>query len=100
MTTIEKPLYYGSSSNIPQFEPGMVLKVPREVPSSNAGHEILNRDRAKGFEVERQIYEALGAHNLILPFVPLLQSASPRLTDHRYYRCREFEGRQGLLLRG
>ncbi|KAK1561713.1 kinase domain-containing protein [Colletotrichum navitas] len=79
---MNEPRWRGSSSNIYEFEPGKVLKVPREVPLTNDGHDVLNRDRAKGFEVERGIYEALGKNKLILPF----------------YGCREFEGRQGLLL--
>ncbi|KAL0937137.1 kinase domain-containing protein [Colletotrichum truncatum] len=82
MAAMNEPRWRGSSSNIYEIEPGKVLKVPREVPSTNEGHYALNRDRAKGFEVERGIYEALGESKLILPF----------------YGCREFEGRQGLLL--
>ncbi|KAK2021450.1 kinase domain-containing protein [Colletotrichum zoysiae] len=79
---MHEPRWRGSSSNIYEFEPGKVLKVPREVPFTNDGHDALNRDRAKGFEVERGIYEALGENKLILPF----------------YGCCEFKGRQGLLL--
>ncbi|WQF82075.1 Putative tyrosine-protein kinase, active [Colletotrichum destructivum] len=81
MGVMNEPLWRGSSSNIYQFEPGKVLKVPREVPSTNDGYEILNRDRAKGFDVERGIYEALGENELILP----------------YYGCHELEGYRGLL---
>lgn len=69
MGAMNEPLWRGSSSNIYQFESGKVLKVPREVPSTNDGYEILNRDRAKGFDVERGIYDALGENELILPLV-------------------------------
>ncbi|KAK0704280.1 hypothetical protein B0T21DRAFT_377913 [Apiosordaria backusii] len=82
MATKKELQWKGSSSNIYKIEPGKVLKVPREVPFTNDGHDALNRDRAKGFEVERGIYKALGESKLVLPF----------------YRCRKFEGRQGLLL--
>ncbi|KAK2012404.1 kinase [Colletotrichum eremochloae] len=77
-----EPRWRGSSSDIYEIEPGKVLKVPREVPSTNDCHEILNRAREKGFKVEKGVYEALGESRLILPF----------------YGCREFKDRQGLLL--
>ncbi|KAK1974978.1 hypothetical protein LZ30DRAFT_810161, partial [Colletotrichum cereale] len=65
-----------------RIEPGKVLKGPKEVPFTHDGHDALNRDRANGSEVEREIYEALGEKKLMLPFEG----------------CREFEDRQGLLL--
>ncbi|TQN70122.1 Calcium-dependent protein kinase 3 [Colletotrichum shisoi] len=79
---MEKPLFLGSSSNIYLLEPGKVIKVPREVSSSNPGQESFHQLRANGFKVERGIYEVLGTHDLIIP----------------YYGCRELRGRQGLVL--
>ncbi|EXL64663.1 serine/threonine protein kinase [Fusarium oxysporum f. sp. conglutinans race 2 54008] len=82
MINSTEPDWRGSSSNIYKFEPGKVIKVPRQVPTDNDAHKIFNGVRAQKFEVERGIYEVLGAHDLILPF----------------YGCRDFNGQQGLLL--
>lgn len=63
--------YCGSTATFYSLGEGTVVKQPSKVWSGNANYEALEEEHKKALEIERQLFEFLGHHDMIVPSVTL-----------------------------